>query len=113
MDAETAAELRALVEAKLQGQPLATSAMAVVLPFLQALQESLAARGQPAAARPAEEVGRTANSGRAVLARDSPRSQTPGRWRLLLNSDSEPALNWVGVSVLAPTDIGLRGGRLN
>jgi hypothetical protein len=52
VDAEAAAELRALVEAKLRGQPLATSATAVVLPFWQALQESLAAKYQPAAARP-------------------------------------------------------------
>jgi non-homologous end joining protein Ku len=53
---ETAAELRALVEAKLQGQPVAPEARAVVLPLLQALQASLAATGQPAATGPAEEL---------------------------------------------------------
>ena len=50
---ETAAELRALVEAKLQGQTAEAAApAAVILPLLQALQQSVAALTPPTVADP-------------------------------------------------------------
>ena len=86
------------MEAKLQGQPLATSATAVVLQFLQTLQESLAAKGQPAAGRPAEGVERIANPREGGACHRFRRISNPRA--LVLNSASAPALNCVGVSDL-------------
>jgi non-homologous end joining protein Ku len=50
---ESAAELRALVEAKLQGQTPTAEAAPVILPLLAALQQSVAATQPVAAAAPA------------------------------------------------------------
>jgi DNA end-binding protein Ku len=50
---ETAQDLRTLIEAKLQGRPEAETEAPVILPLLEALQQSLASTPKPAAAPPA------------------------------------------------------------